>query len=75
MEGKRLVQKVRCLCALRCLKRTVVVVEQKGAIVRMCAVVDDLKRTLARTLAAKIRNALLRDDNIDVLCESILKVL
>ena len=71
VEGKRLVQEMRCLCALRCLECTIVVVEQKGTVVRMCTVVDDLERTLARALSAQIRDAQLRDDDIDVLASGI----
>ena len=52
MEGQRLVQQMRCLCALRRRKSTLVVVEQDGAIVGMRAVVDDLEGTLTRAFAA-----------------------
>ena len=68
VEGKRLVQEMRCLCALRRRKSTLVVVEQDGAIVGMRAVVDDLEGTLTRAFAAQVGNALLRDDDVYIVC-------
>lgn len=66
MEREGLAQEMRRMCMARLLVGALEVVAQQRPVVGMRAVLDDLLGALARRLAAQVSDALLRDDDVDV---------